>query len=146
MASSDLLIRELSRPEDLPAIVDIWLDASIIAHDFISEDFWKSQVANMRDLYLPSANVYLAIENQQILGFYAVNNHRLEALFVRPEAQRKGIGKALLNHAKQMFRSLTLSVYQENKRSCDFYLMQGFSIVSKNIDESTGHLEWEMKC
>lgn len=41
MASSDLLIRELSRPEDLPAIVDIWLDASIIAHDFISEDFWK---------------------------------------------------------------------------------------------------------
>lgn len=146
MASSDLLIRELSRPEDLPAIVDIWLDASIIAHDFISEDFWKSQVANMRDLYLPSANVYLAIENQQILGFYAVNNHRLEALFVTPEAQRKGIGKALLNHAKQMFRSLTLSVYQENKRSCDFYLMQGFSIVSKNIDESTGHLEWEMKC
>lgn len=144
MGHSSLLIRELSRPEDLPAIVDIWLDASILAHDFISAEFWNGQVANMRDLYLPSANIYLAIVNQQVLGFYAVNNGKLEALFVTPERQGQGIGTALLNHAKQMFGALTLSVYQKNVKSYEFYQERGFSNIGEETDKNTEELAWVM--
>ena len=42
------------------------------------------------------------------------------------------------------FVELTLSVYRQNEASCQFYLSQGFHIVSEQTDEHTGHLEFIM--
>ena len=48
------MIREYN-PTDIEAVLDIWLTASIKAHDFVAPEFWESQVANMRDLYIPAS-------------------------------------------------------------------------------------------
>ncbi len=39
---------------------------------------------------------------------------------------------------------LTLSVYKENQASYQFYLSQGFNVISEQVDEYTGHLEYTM--
>jgi len=59
------MIREFKQ-SDIDSIIDIWLNASIKAHDFIKKDFWESKTNEMRkDLNL---TVYKA--NAKSIKFY----------------------------------------------------------------------------
>ncbi|MBE3936079.1 N-acetyltransferase [Vibrio parahaemolyticus] len=129
---------------DMDSVLDIWLNASVIAHDFISAEFWESQVENMRNIYIPASETYVYEAESKVVGFYALYENSLAAIFVSPELQGQGIGKQLLSHAKARRAVLSLSVYKENQTSYQFYLSQGFKVVSEQVDEHTGHLEYTM--
>jgi len=137
------MIRRLT-DEDMDAVLDIWLAASIQAHDFVAPSFWESQVENMRKVYIPASETYVYMQTTSVIGFYALSGNTLAALFVAPECQGRGVGKALLAHAKTKRPVLTLSVYKENPAGCRFYLAQGFSVIRKQTDAHTGHLEYIM--
>lgn len=132
--------------DDTQAILQIWLAASIQAHDFIPASFWQSQLINMRDTYLPLAENYVIEENNAVAGFASLlqPDSFLAALFIAPEQQGHGRGSALINFLKQQCRELHLSVYAENSASVGFYQKHGFSINSQGIDENTGHAELAM--
>ncbi|PJC87012.1 GNAT family N-acetyltransferase [Vibrio sp. HA2012] len=130
--------------EDIDAVLDIWLSASIKAHDFVAPSFWQAQVENMRNIYLPSSDVYVFEEASKVVGFYALYADTLAAIFVHPELQGQGIGKELMAHAKTQREKLTLSVYKANEASYQFYLSQGFMVISEQQDEHTGYLEYTM--
>ncbi|HCH0918707.1 TPA: N-acetyltransferase [Vibrio parahaemolyticus] len=129
---------------DLDSVLEIWLKASVEAHDFVPADFWCSQVENMRNIYIPASEVFVYEIESKILGFYALYESTLAAIFVFPEFQGKGIGKQLLSHVKAQRAILSLSVYKENQASYQFYLSQGFAVVSEQLDEHTGHPEYTM--
>lgn len=137
------MIREYNE-NDMSAVLDIWLRASIRAHDFVVAEFWEAQVGNMRDIYIPASTTYVYELNSQVLGFYAIYENTLAAIFVSPENQGEGIGKQLISHAKSGRSPLSLSVYKENHASFQFYLSQGFCVVSEQADEHTGHQEYTM--
>lgn len=44
---------------DTEAIIKIWLDASIIAHNFMDANYWRGKADDMRNIYLPSATTYV---------------------------------------------------------------------------------------
>ena len=138
------MIREYSTA-DTDAVLDIWLEASIKAHDFIAPGFWKSQVGNMRNIYLPASQTYVYLNGGQVRGFYSLHEGVLAAIFVSPIEQGCGIGKQLMTHAKLQCPNLSLSVYKENQASIGFYLSQGFEIVCEQSDEHTGHQEYFMR-
>ncbi|ENQ8746675.1 N-acetyltransferase [Vibrio parahaemolyticus] len=129
---------------DLDSVLEIWLEASVKAHDFVPADFWGSQVESMRNIYIPASEVIVYEIESKIVGFYALYESTLAAIFVFPEFQGKGIGKQLLSHAKAQRAILSLSVYKENQASYQFYLSQGFAVVSEQLDEHTGHPEYTM--
>ncbi|MCH1918357.1 N-acetyltransferase [Shewanella sp. A3A] len=137
------MIRQYN-PHDLDSVLEIWLEASVKAHDFISAEFWESQVENMRNIYIPASEVYVFEVDSKVVGFYALYENNLAAIFVSPAFQGKGIGKQLLSHAKAQRAVLGLSVYKENQASYQFYLSQGFTVVSEQLDEHTGHPEFTM--
>lgn len=137
------MIRKYNK-NDLDSVLEIWLNASIKAHDFILAEFWESQVESMRNIYIPASEVYVYEIDSKVIGFFALYESRLAAIFVAPELQGKSIGKQLLNHAKNQRTILTLSVYKENQASYQFYLSQGFNVVSEQLDEHTGHPEYTM--
>jgi putative acetyltransferase len=139
------MIREYKN-KDIERILDIWFLASLQAHDFIKSSFWKSQINNMRNVYIPSCDMINVYERKSdILGFYAISKNTLAALFVAPQFQAQGIGKALMLHAKSQKKYLELTVYKENKASCEFYHKQGFQVVSEQVDPHTRHLELLMR-
>ncbi len=129
---------------DIEAILDIWLQASIKAHDFVPDEFWEAQVEDMRTLYIPASETFVFEQNSDVVGFYSLHDDTLAAIFVQPELQGQGIGKQLLEHARVQRTTLTLSVYTENQTACAFYLSQGFKVVSGQFDEHTGHAEYTM--
>jgi len=135
----------ISTPQDTDTILDIWLSASIQAHDFIEAAFWLSQVDAMRTLYLPASEVYVFERDSVVVGFHALHGDNLAALFVAPALQGRGIGSQLIAHAKNQRAVLNLSVYQENQASYRFYLAQGFVVVSEQPDAHTGHREYSMR-
>ncbi|QDC95498.1 N-acetyltransferase [Vibrio furnissii] len=129
---------------DMNSVLDIWLNASVKAHAFISPEFWESQVENMRNIYIPASETYVYEVESKVVGFYALYENSLAAIFVSPELQGKGIGKQLLSHAKTQRAELSLAVYKENQASYQFYLSQGFKVLSEQLDEHTGHPEYTM--
>lgn len=132
--------------DDLDQAMEIWLQANIQAHEFIPADYWKSNAKAVRQM-LPASEVYVCKENQQVTGFVGLADDYIAGIFVDEKKQCQGLGKVLLDHAKQIKKRLTLHVYQKNKRALHFYLREGFQIEHEQTDENTGETEllmvWE---
>ncbi|MEH0373980.1 GNAT family N-acetyltransferase [Vibrio mimicus] len=60
-------------------------------------------------------------------------------LYVATEYQGQGIGTILLNGAKAKYGNLSLKCMVQNQKALNFYLLQGFEIVSKVDDELGGY-------
>ncbi len=58
--------------------------------------------------------------------------------------QSQGIGKILLNYAKDKRNKLYLNVYQKNARAISFYKREGFVIQHSGLDEATGEKDYVM--
>ena len=127
---------------DLYAVMQIWFDTNIITHNFISKSYWIDNY-DMVNKILPQAEVYV-YENEitnQIEGFIGLTNNYIAGLFVKKSAQSKGIGKNLLDYAKNVKENMTLNVYEKNDRAIKFYMREQFMIYSKNIDTNTDERE-----
>lgn len=129
------------QPADIDYIVDIWLRASIRAHDFVPPEFWRGRVELMRSTYIPGSETWVYEQNRRICGFFSFSGDTLEALFVSPEHQDRGIGQQLINKAKSLHGRIVLYVYASNKRAIGFYASHGFRAVKNRIDSHTGHNE-----
>lgn len=138
------MIRDF-RNADLESVLDIWLRASIQAHNFIAPEFWRAQLDAMREIYLPGAMSRVFEVNGVVVGFCSVYGDSVAALFVLPEHQGAGIGTQLLTDAKTFKSVLELTVYSSNAPSIRFYENQGFETLNERLDEHTGHLEMVMR-
>ncbi|WP_240776317.1 GNAT family N-acetyltransferase [Nitrincola alkalilacustris] len=126
---------------DMDQVLQVWLDASVLAHDFVDGEFWASRIEDMRHIYLPLSEIYVYEENGIIQGFLSLQDDTLAALFIRPEYQGRGIGFQLMEMAKEERERLDLAVYKCNWRSVDFYERCGFQPVREQTDQHTGQTE-----
>lgn len=131
-------------PTDMDAVLGVWLNASIQAHDFIALDYWVARVDDMQQVYLPASESYVYEDDGEVLGFLSLVGNTLAALFVAPGHQGRGIGARLLEHAKGLRQMLELRVYAANTRSIAFYEKHGFRRLTRQPDTHTGHDEWTM--
>ena len=132
------------QPSDVEQVLNIWLEASARAHDFVAREFWESKVEDMRDVYLPAAETYVYEENGTVRGFVSLHGDSIAALFVAPTEQGAGIGGRLMGKAKEVRHELTLTVYKENRRGVRFYEKCGFAVRDERLDSHTGHPELVM--
>ncbi len=137
------MIRELQR-NDINKVADIWLDTNIKAHNFIPAQYWKSNFKSVKEA-LSQAEVYVYACDTEIQGFIGLNDEYVEGIFVSGEMQSQGIGKILLNYAKDKKSKLLLNVYQKNARAISFYQREGFETQHSGLDEATGEKDYVMK-
>ena len=136
------MIREL-RKADINKVADIWLDSNIKAHYFIPAQYWKSNFELVKEM-LTQAEIYVYENDKEIQGFVGMNDEYIEGIFVSDEMQSQGIGKILLNSAKDKRNRLLLNVYRKNTRAISFYQREGFEIQSESLDEATGEKDYIM--
>ena len=137
-------IRKLEN-KDIPEVVELWYNTSIIAHDFISASYWKENKEAMAKEYLPNSETYVALTNYEIVGFIAIAENYLAALFVKSDRKRSGIGKQLLEFIKNQRETIQLKTYKKNSNSIQFYLSQGFRVLKEGIDKETNEQELSME-
>lgn len=86
--------------------------------------WWVENVVLVRD------KVTLAVERESLLGFAARRGAHLEHLYVAPGAQGNGVGRRLLEAAKEASPGrLTLHVFQRNTPARAFYERNGFGLL-----------------
>ena len=143
------MIRRMT-DHDVEAVGQVWLAASLIAHDFVPAEFWHRDHKVMVSELLPGSHTYVHETDGVVDGFVLLgtgeHSSYMGALFVEPSKQGQGIGTQLLNHVKALRNPLQTSVYKQNLRSFDFYRSRDFEVVGESTCEETGceeHvLEW----
>lgn len=132
------------RKDDIDKVMQLWLETNVKAHHFIDSSYWNDNYNMVKEI-LPKATIYVYDKNDEIQGFIGLMDGYIAGIFVSNKCQSKGIGKALLDYVKEQNSELLLSVYKKNNRAKQFYLREGFTIDSEQIDKSTGEVEFLMK-
>jgi len=83
---------------------------------------------------MPRCEVLVARRDGEVAGFLALGDDMVEHLYVRPDAQRTGIGSALLAAAKaRRPAGLRLWVFQRNEGARAFYAGHGFTELQRTV-------------
>ena len=95
---------------------------------------------------LPEAEVYVYEDDaaEEIIGFIGLMDTFVAGLFVKDGMQSKGIGKQLVDYAKDEKERLSLTVYQKNERAVRFYQREQFAVDHEQVDENTNESEYVM--
>jgi GNAT superfamily N-acetyltransferase len=93
-------------------------------------------------LILEGAELSVAEDEAGILGFAGLNGDELTHLYADPPAQNRGVGTALLEHAKRRRPDgLELWVFQKNAGARRFYERHGFELV--RLTDGAANMERE---
>ncbi|MCC8016448.1 MAG: GNAT family N-acetyltransferase, partial [Clostridiales bacterium] len=77
-----------------------------------------------------NSEAYVYETDEVVRGFIGINGDFIQGIFVDEAFRSRGIGKKLLNCAQNMHAQLLLKVYEKNKKAYDFYVKNGFSVLS----------------
>lgn len=121
-----MIIRQATNA-DHPLLLDIWLRSVRATHHFLQESDITALLPQLRDIYLPAVELWVAVDAQdRPLGFIGLNEKHVEMLFIEPDLRGKGIGRALLDHARRSRNEISVDVNEQNPEAVGFYLHYGF--------------------
>lgn len=139
------MIRAIA-PSDLDETLRVFRASCAASHAFLPEAFIAQSEQSMRERSLLAAETRV-LDDGAIRGFLCRHGTFIEALFVDPAFQSRGLGKALLDHAKTESRTLCLSVFAKNLRAVRFYQRERFWATGLKDHRPTGEtlvlLKWE---
>ena len=131
--------------DDLGDLLDVWYQASLIAHSFLPEKFFESERREIAERWLPMSETIVYEADGRVVGFLSLIGDEVGAIFVDPEHQGSGIGRALMDHASGSRASLTLNVFEANHIGRRFYDAYGFDVVGRQLNEATGYPELRLR-
>lgn len=156
-------------PADEDAAVLVWARAARPAHPFVPDEGTGGRERKMREVYLVHADNWVAEIDGRAVGVLGLLHSgttlpdgggtdaaepgtetrvdpgteagaEIGGLFVAPEAQGRGVGRALVGHAAARHGALTLEVYEKNTAARGFYARTGFTERSRRDDDEYGEV------
>ncbi len=129
---------------DCEAIIEVWFAASQVATPFLSDEFLAEERDNIRKIWLPKAETWVFEAEDFVAGFISLIGNEVGAIFVDPDYQGRGVGRALMDHASSLRDFLYLDVFEENTVGRRFYDRYGFRIERKHVHKQTGQMQIRM--
>ena len=137
---------------DVDAVVRVWNATKRDTYDFIPQEQGRSVAdddAFFRTQILPRCAIWIAVERGAVLGFLAIEGSYVDRLYVHPEAQRRGVGAALLARAIEICPSgFALHTHQKNSKARAFYEKWGLTAVRFGVSpppESEPDVEYQWR-
>jgi len=122
---------------DTESLVSIWRAASAVGHPFLEDRFLAQEAENLRAVYLPNAETWVAESRGVPVGFIALIGDEIGG-------HGKGIGKAMVDHAVALKGLLCVEVFEKNTIGRRFYDQYGFVETARFRHEATGELMLKM--
>lgn len=127
------------KKSDEDEVADVWYQASLIAHSFLSEEFLISERQMLSERWLPMSETIVYEADGRVVGFLSLVGNEVGAIFVDPNHQRQGVGRALMDAAHEARPFLELEVFEANSGGRQFYEAYGFRLVGRHTNEASGH-------
>ena len=81
---------------------------------------------------LAQLRTWVAVQDDDVVGFVSVDDGRLEHLYLHPDRRRQGIGTLLLRRAQQAEPAgFTFAVFARNAPARAFYERRGCRVVAE---------------
>jgi len=127
------------KEQDLEQIMNIWNDASALAHPFLTKEFVEKVASDMRHLYIPGSQTWVFEQNNSIIGFISMIENEIGGLFVLPNNHSKGIGTKLVDFVSKENNVLEVEVFEKNTIGRAFYNKYGFKQIKQYEHEESGN-------
>lgn len=125
---------------DVDAVVAVWDAAASLAHPFLSKEFRDQEAENVRHVYPQHAEFWVKEIEGEVVGFIALIESEVGAIFLLPKYHGQGIGRELMDFAVEKRGKVTLDVFRENAIGRPFYDAYGFLPVKEYYHEPSGHM------
>ncbi len=73
--------------QDLDDLLEVWHQASVIAHHFMDDEFFAVEREAIQNDHLPIAETWVYELEGKIVGFISLLGHCVGAIFVHPAMQ-----------------------------------------------------------
>jgi len=127
------------KEQDLEQIINVWYQASTLAHPFLSSDFVEKVKSDMTNLYIPNSETWVYIKKNSIVGFISMIGNEIGGLFVLPNNHSEGIGTKLVEFISQEHSELEVEVFEKNVIGRSFYSKYGFERIKKYSHKESGN-------
>lgn len=122
----------MTLPKLEPAVIADSTAIATILSDWIDETTWMPRVHTRAEdqqfgsFLIEKCDVTVARSAGDVVGFIALQDSDIQALYLRPDARGCGLGSRFLDHAKSASDRLWLWTFQANHAAQRFYVNNGF--------------------
>jgi ribosomal protein S18 acetylase RimI-like enzyme len=139
-------------PGDFDAVTRLWRAAREKAFPVFQKEkghTFEEDCDYFRNVISKKNDIWVADMTNHVTGFLAMAGDFVDQLYVHPDSQRRGVGTALLDHARSISRDhVWLYTFQSNTDGRAFYEKNGFIAVRFGISpqpESEPHVEYHWR-
>lgn len=125
-------------PDDRDALLAVWRESAMVAYPFWTPAMFEQERRDITEKYLPVAETHVFEYSDAVVGFISLLGNEVGGIFVAPQYQGQGIGRALMDWARQSRDHLELDVFEANEIGRAFYAAYGFGVVGVRVEEATG--------
>ena len=126
------------RADEIDPVGAIWHEARCEIHAEMGVATGVATLDEGRRIFrasiAPACEIWVAERDGELLGFLALRGSYVDRLYVRPGAQRSGVGSALLDKARELSPlGLELHTHRKNRRARGFYAKHAFRAVAFGV-------------
>lgn len=133
----DLCISEYS-PEFNKQLIQVWENSVLATHSFLDPEDFKEIKTLVEGIDFGSFPVYCLLKENEVVGFFGLENRKVEMLFIDPKYFGQGIGKRLIKFAIENFQINKVDVNEQNVNAVEFYKHLGFVVYERTEKDDQG--------
>ncbi len=129
---------------DLHDVLDVWYRASLLSHAFLPAEFFERERKHIAERWMPIAETTV-YDTGRVVGFMSLIGNEVGGIFVDPDSQGTGVGRALMDAASTSRPFLELNVLERNAIGRKFYDAYGFEQQDRHWNEDAGEFELRLR-
>lgn len=129
------------RPQNLISeLGEVWKESVASTHHFLTQEDKEKLYPLVLDALKNVPFLFAAKDEQgKLLGFMGIEEKKIEMLFIHPHAQKKGLGRQFVEHAKNAYRIQFVDVNEQNPDALAFYQKMEFHQFNRSEYDDLGN-------
>ena len=129
------MVVRLLQEDELEEVIAVWHETRKETHTSMDIEAERDVTLDdsrriFREKIASRCQLWIAERRSKVVGFLAIRGSYIDRMYVRPSAQRSGVGTMLLEKARKLSPAgLELHTHQANRRARGFYEEHGFRAV-----------------
>ncbi|RLJ79672.1 GNAT family N-acetyltransferase [Pedobacter alluvionis] len=124
--------------KDYEKLIAVWESSVRATHHFLSENDIMTYRSLILTEYFDQVRLYAVKYEEEVMGFIGINKKSIQMLFIHPDARGKGLGKTLIDFAKDEHDVNTVDVNEQNEQAVGFYEKLGFVTYERSERDGAG--------